>query len=121
MHLIGTRRCHCMTQRRRLADCGVHDPRLESRSPRDRRFLTVDGLLWVGFREARPLWEDATASFLSVILGAEFRPLQLIRRVKPDGYLFPGRASKSPRLGTRQYARIANHWVEEIFGHLTRH
>ena len=34
--------------------------------------------------------------------------------LKTDSFLFPGRVSKSPHLGTRQYARIVDHWVEEI-------
>jgi integrase len=39
-----------------------------------------------------------------------------IRRagLKPDNYLFPGRTLASQHMGTRQYARIVNHWVEEI-------
>jgi site-specific recombinase XerD len=31
-----------------------------------------------------------------------------------DGYLFPSRASRSPHLSTRQYARIVRSWVREI-------
>lgn len=31
-----------------------------------------------------------------------------------DGYLFPSRIHKSGHLGTRQYARIVDSWVEEI-------
>ncbi len=34
--------------------------------------------------------------------------------LKSDSFLFPSRISKSPHLGTRQYARIVDHWVEEI-------
>ncbi|HEV8553677.1 MAG TPA: tyrosine-type recombinase/integrase [Casimicrobiaceae bacterium] len=34
--------------------------------------------------------------------------------LKPDSFLFPSRVGKSPYLGTRQYARIVDHWVEEI-------
>jgi len=34
--------------------------------------------------------------------------------LKTDSFLFPSRVSKSPHLGTRQYARIVDHWVEEI-------
>ncbi len=32
----------------------------------------------------------------------------------PQDYLFPSRSSKSPHLGTRQYARIVDGWVDEI-------
>ncbi len=31
-----------------------------------------------------------------------------------DDYLFPSRVHDSPHLGTRQYARILNSWIEEI-------
>lgn len=31
-----------------------------------------------------------------------------------DDYLFPSRVHESPHLGTRQYARILNSWIEEI-------
>lgn len=31
-----------------------------------------------------------------------------------DDFLFPSRAHDSPHLGTRQYARILNSWIEEI-------
>jgi integrase len=34
--------------------------------------------------------------------------------LKPDSYLFPSRVHASPHLGTRQYARIVDGWVEEI-------
>jgi len=34
--------------------------------------------------------------------------------LKSDGYLFPSRVHHSPHLGTRQYARIVDGWVEEI-------
>ena len=34
--------------------------------------------------------------------------------LKSDSFLFPSRAHASPHLGTRQYARIVHHWVEEI-------
>ena len=32
--------------------------------------------------------------------------------LKSDNFLFPSRVGKSPHLGTRQYARIVDHWVE---------
>ena len=35
-------------------------------------------------------------------------------RLKSDDSLFPSRVSGSPHLGTRQYARIVDAWVEEI-------
>ena len=31
-----------------------------------------------------------------------------------DNFLFPSRVHQSPHLGTRQYARILNSWIEEI-------
>ena len=34
--------------------------------------------------------------------------------LKSELFLFPSRISKSPHLGTRQYARIVDHWVSEI-------
>ncbi|MBA3505543.1 MAG: tyrosine-type recombinase/integrase [Betaproteobacteria bacterium] len=34
--------------------------------------------------------------------------------LKPDSFIFPSRVTTSPHLGTRQYARIVDGWVEEI-------
>ncbi|HCY14602.1 MAG: integrase [Curvibacter sp. GWA2_64_110] len=34
--------------------------------------------------------------------------------LKPDNFLFPSRLHYSPHLGTRQYARILGHWVNEL-------
>jgi len=34
--------------------------------------------------------------------------------LKPEDFLFPCRLHGSPHLGTRQYARILGHWVEEL-------
>ena len=34
--------------------------------------------------------------------------------LKSDGFLFPSRLHASPHLGTRQYARILEGWVEEL-------
>ncbi len=34
--------------------------------------------------------------------------------LKSESFLFPSRVSKSPHLGTCQYARIVDHWVREI-------
>ena len=34
--------------------------------------------------------------------------------LQSDNYLFPSRVHTSPHLGTRQYARIVDDWVEEI-------
>ncbi len=34
--------------------------------------------------------------------------------LKPEDFLFPSRLHDSPRLGTRQYARILKHRVEEL-------
>jgi integrase len=34
--------------------------------------------------------------------------------LKSDSYLFPSRVDGSPRLGTRQSARIVDGWVDEI-------
>jgi hypothetical protein len=33
---------------------------------------------------------------------------------KPEDFLFPSRLHDSPHLGTRQYARIFGHWVDEL-------
>ena len=34
--------------------------------------------------------------------------------LKSDDFLFPSRLHESPHLGTRQYARILGHWVDEL-------
>jgi len=34
--------------------------------------------------------------------------------LKPEDFLFPSRLHESPHLGTRQYARILGHWVDEL-------
>lgn len=34
--------------------------------------------------------------------------------LRSDDYLFPSRVHNSPHLGMRQYARIVDHWAEEI-------
>jgi integrase len=34
--------------------------------------------------------------------------------LKPENFLFPSRLHASPQLGTRQYARILGHWVDEL-------
>ncbi len=34
--------------------------------------------------------------------------------MKPGDFLFPSRLHGSPHLGTRQYARILGHWVDEL-------
>ena len=34
--------------------------------------------------------------------------------LKADDFVFPSRIHDSPHLGTRQYARILEHWVEEL-------
>jgi integrase len=34
--------------------------------------------------------------------------------LKSEDFLFPSRLHESPHLGTRQYARILGHWVEEL-------
>jgi site-specific recombinase XerD len=34
--------------------------------------------------------------------------------LKSENFLFPSRIHESPHLGTRQYARILEHWVEEL-------
>ena len=36
------------------------------------------------------------------------------QRLSANSYLFPSRVHESPHLSTRQYARIVNHWVEQI-------
>lgn len=35
-------------------------------------------------------------------------------KLKSDDFLFPSRLHDSPHLGTRQYARILGHWVNEL-------
>lgn len=35
-------------------------------------------------------------------------------KLKPENFLFPSRIHDSPHLGTRQYARILGHWVDEL-------
>ena len=34
--------------------------------------------------------------------------------LRSDDFLFPSRLHESPHLGTRQYARILGHWVDEL-------
>ncbi len=34
--------------------------------------------------------------------------------LRPEGFLFPSRIHDSPHLGTRQYARILGHWVDDL-------
>ena len=34
--------------------------------------------------------------------------------LKPEDFLFPSRLHDSPHLGTRQYARVLGHWVDEL-------
>lgn len=34
--------------------------------------------------------------------------------LKSDDFLFPSRLHRSPHLGTRQYARILGHWIDEL-------
>lgn len=34
--------------------------------------------------------------------------------LKPEDFLFPSRLHESPHLGTRQYAHILGHWVDEL-------
>ena len=37
-----------------------------------------------------------------------------LAKLKSDDFLFPSRIHYSPHLGTRQYARIVEHWVVEL-------
>lgn len=37
-----------------------------------------------------------------------------LAELKSDDFVFPSRIHDSPHLGTRQYARILEHWVEEL-------
>ena len=55
----------------------------------------------------RPVQFEITASTREVVEA-------WIKRagLKSDSYLFPSRVSGSPHLGTRQYARIVDCWVE---------
>ena len=34
--------------------------------------------------------------------------------LKPENFLFPSRLHDSPHLGTRQYARLLGHWIDEL-------
>lgn len=34
--------------------------------------------------------------------------------LRPEDFLFPSRLHDSPHLGTQQYARILQHWVEDL-------
>src|SRR5262245_49820712 len=34
--------------------------------------------------------------------------------LRPEDFIFPSRLHASPHLGTRQYARILGHWVDEL-------
>ena len=34
--------------------------------------------------------------------------------LKSEDFLFPSRLHHSPHLGTRQYARILGHWIDEL-------
>lgn len=36
------------------------------------------------------------------------------RLIKPEDFLFPSRLHNSSHLGTRRYARILGHWVDEL-------
>ena len=38
-----------------------------------------------------------------------------------DDYLFPSGMHASPHVGTRQYARIVDGWIDEIFLHPVRY
>src|SRR5205814_2858787 len=42
------------------------------------------------------------------------RPGSGRRGLKTEDYLFPSRVRSSPHIGTRQYARILEGWVEEL-------
>ncbi len=35
-------------------------------------------------------------------------------KLRSEDFLFPSRIHKSPHLGTRQYARIVDNWVQQI-------
>jgi hypothetical protein len=37
-----------------------------------------------------------------------------LAELKSDDFLFPSQIHKAPHLGTRQYARILESWVEEL-------
>jgi integrase len=60
-------------------------------------------------KTARPVQFEITEStreaVISWIKGAQLRS---------GDFLFPSRIHHSPHLGTRQYARIVGHWVQQI-------
>ena len=72
---------------------------------------------------------DQVASRAVVMLHKTQRPVQFeitqaardalqawikLAGLKSEDFLFPSRLHKSPHLGTRQYARILGHWVDEL-------
>lgn len=72
---------------------------------------------------------DRAAARASVIQQKTGRPVQFeltdptreavanwmkVAHLRAEDFLFPSRVSTSPHLGTRQYARIVDGWVEEI-------
>jgi integrase len=57
---------------------------------------------------------DQVASRATVMQHKTQRPVQFEITPKSDEFLFPSRIHDSPHLGTRQYARILEGWVEEL-------
>jgi len=72
---------------------------------------------------------DRTATRANVVQQKTGRPVQFeltdptreavsswinLAHLRSDDFLFPSRVHSSPHLGTRQYARIVDGWVEEI-------
>ena len=74
---------------------------------------------------------DRTAARANVVQQKTGRPVQFeltdptreavsgwinLAHLRSEDFLFPSRVHSSPHLGTRQYARIVDGWVEEIAG-----
>jgi hypothetical protein len=64
---------------------------------------------WCNKRPSRPVRFEITESTRTALADRIARS-----SLAPDDFLFPSRVHASPHLGTGQYARIVDCWVEEI-------
>jgi hypothetical protein len=64
---------------------------------------------WCNKRPSRPVQFEITESTRTALADRIARS-----SLAPDDFLFPSRVHASPHVGTRQYARIVDCWVEEI-------
>src|SRR5262245_10205267 len=64
----------------------------------------------------KDIWAIRVRLQFEITLSAREALQSWIKRagLKSENFLFPNRVGKSPHLGTRQYARIVDHWVEDI-------